>query len=105
MAEHQDPGIREGTDLAERTLLQEPRLYRVILLNDDYTTTDFVVRVIMAVFHHGASEATRIMLDVHRKGRGVVGTYTRDIAMTKVAQVHEMARENEFPLRATTEEA
>jgi ATP-dependent Clp protease adaptor protein ClpS len=105
MAEHRDPGIREGTDLAEKTRLQAPRLYRVMLLNDDYTTMDFVVKVIVAVFHRSASEATRIMLDVHRKGRGVVGTYTRDIAMTKVAQVHELARENEFPLRATAEEA
>jgi len=105
MADQRDPGVREGTDLAEQTRLQEPRLYRVMLLNDDYTTMDFVVKVIMAVFHRGAAEATRIMLDVHQKGRGVVGTYTRDIAMTKVAQVHEMARENEFPLRAAAEEA
>jgi ATP-dependent Clp protease adaptor protein ClpS len=105
MADHREPGTREGTGLAERTRLQEPRLYRVMLLNDDYTTMDFVVKVIMAVFHRGAAEATRIMLDVHQKGRGVVGTYTRDVAVTKVAQVHEMARENEFPLRATAEEA
>jgi ATP-dependent Clp protease adaptor protein ClpS len=105
MGDHADPGLREGTDLAERTRLQEPRLYRVMLLNDDYTTMDFVVKVIIAVFHRSASDATRIMLDVHRKGRGVVGTYTRDIATTKVARVHEMARENEFPLRATAEEA
>jgi ATP-dependent Clp protease adaptor protein ClpS len=105
MSDHPDSSIREGTGLAEDTRLQEPRLYRVVLLNDDYTTMDFVVRVIMAVFHRGAAEATRIMLDVHRKGRGVVGTYTRDIAVTKVAQVHEMARAREFPLRATAEEA
>jgi ATP-dependent Clp protease adaptor protein ClpS len=105
MADDRDPAVREGTGLVEDTRLQEPRLYRVMLLNDDYTTMDFVVKVIMAVFHHGAAAATRIMLDVHRKGRGVVGTYIRDIAMTKVAQVHDMARANEFPLRATAEEA
>jgi ATP-dependent Clp protease adaptor protein ClpS len=105
MADQQDPRAREGTDLAEKTRLQEPRRYRVVLLNDDYTTMDFVVRVIVAVFHRSASEATRIMLDVHRRGVGVVGTYPRDIAVTKVAQVHAMARENEFPLRATAEEA
>jgi ATP-dependent Clp protease adaptor protein ClpS len=105
MSDRPDSGIREGTGLAERTRLQQPRLYRVLLLNDDYTTMDFVVKVIVTVFHRSASEATRIMLDVHRRGRGVVGTYTRDIAMTKVAQVHELARANEFPLRATAEEA
>ena len=105
MADQQDPRTRAGTDLAEKTRLQEPRLYRVVLLNDDYTTQDFVVRVIVAVFHRTASEATRIMLDVHRKGRGVVGTYPRDIAVTKVSQVHAMARQSEFPLRAAAEEA
>ena len=89
----------------EQTKLRPPPLYKVVLFNDDYTTMDFVVKVIVAVFHRSASEATRIMFDVHRKGRGVVGTYTRDIAVTKVAQVHEMAREHEFPLRATAEEA
>ena len=105
MADQRDPAIREGTDLAEDTRLQEPRLYRVVLLNDDYTTMDFVVKVIMEVFHLGAAAATRIMLDVHRRGRGVVGTYTRDIATTKVSQVHAMARASEFPLRAIAEEA
>jgi ATP-dependent Clp protease adaptor protein ClpS len=94
-----------GTGVAQKPRLQEPRLYRVVLHNDDYTTQDFVVKVIMAVFHKPAAEATRIMLDVHRKGKGVVGMYTWDIASTKVGQVHEMARQSEFPLRASCEEA
>lgn len=96
---------QEGVDLEERTRLEEPRLFRVVLHNDHYTTMDFVVKVLVSIFHKAAGEATRIMLDVHRKGRGVVGTYTRDIAETKVGQVHEMARQNEFPLKASCEEA
>ena len=97
--------LQEQTGVREDSRLQEPRLYRVILHNDDYTTMDFVVKVIVSVFHKPAAEATRIMLDVHRKGRGIVGVYTRDIAATKVAQVHQMAREGEYPLRASLEEA
>ena len=93
------------TGVRQKPKLQEPRLFRVILHNDNYTTMDFVVQVIMAVFHKPAAEATKIMLDVHKKGVGVVGVYTRDIAATKVSQVHEMARQNEYPLRASFEEA
>jgi ATP-dependent Clp protease adaptor protein ClpS len=104
MAKTRD-ALQTGTGVAEKPKLQEPKLYRVILHNDDYTTQDFVVRVIMAVFHKPAAEATKIMLDVHRRGRGVVGVYTYDIASTKVSQVHALARQNEFPLRASCEEA
>lgn len=100
-----DPGVREDTGLAEKTRTEEPPLWRVILHNDDYTTMDFVVRVIMAIFHRPAAEATKIMLDVHKKGHGAVGVFTRDIAGTKVAEVHQMAREHSFPLRASCEEA
>jgi ATP-dependent Clp protease adaptor protein ClpS len=96
---------QEETGVLQKTRLKEPKLYRVILHNDDYTTMDFVVTVIVAVFHKPAAEATKIMLDVHKKGQGVVGVYTFDIATTKASQVHEMARQNEFPLRASCEEA
>jgi len=85
--------------------VKEPQEYRVILLNDDFTTMEFVVAVIMSVFHKGILDATRIMYDVHRKGRGVVGTYTYDIAATKINRVHTMARENGFPLKCTMEKA
>ncbi|MDR1072064.1 MAG: ATP-dependent Clp protease adapter ClpS [Treponema sp.] len=84
--------------------LKEPCDYRIILLNDNYTTIDFVVDVLMTVFHKNESEANRIMLSVHRKGKGVVGQYPFDIAQTKVDQVHRLARQAEFPLRCIIEE-
>ncbi len=99
-----------GTDRSTRsrthteTELKEPALYRVILLNDHYTTMDFVVEVIRTVFHKTAAEATKIMLDVHRKGRGLVGLYPYDIAKTKVVQVEKLAGEAEFPLECILEE-
>ncbi len=85
--------------------IKEPEQYRVILLNDDYTTMEFVVAVIITIFHKGIAEATDIMLDVHRKGRGIVGVYTFDIAATKVDQVHSLARSNGYPLKCTMEKA
>ena len=83
---------------------QEPRDYAVILLNDDYTTRDFVVEILKLIFHKSHEEATRIMLHVHRRGRGAAGIYTWDIALTKVNQVHDLARQYEFPLRCVLEE-
>jgi ATP-dependent Clp protease adaptor protein ClpS len=77
----------------------------VVLHNDDYTTKEFVVEVLQTVFQKPAIEATKIMMDVHKKGRGVVGVYTWDIAQTKVAQVHRLAKEQEFPLKCTIEAA
>jgi ATP-dependent Clp protease adaptor protein ClpS len=97
--------FQEDAGVQQKTRLQEPKLYRVLLHNDHYTTMDFVVKVIVTVFHKPAAEATKIMLDVHKKGRGVVGVFSYDIAATKVSQVHEMARQSEFPLRASCEEA
>ena len=83
--------------------IKEPDKYQVILLNDHYTTTDFVVEVLMKVFHKPIMEATSIMLDVHKKGRGVVGLYIYDIARTKIAQVHELAKQKGFPLKCSLE--
>jgi ATP-dependent Clp protease adaptor protein ClpS len=85
--------------------LKEPEMYRVILHNDHYTTMDFVVEVIIRVFHKNAVEATKIMLDVHKKGKGFVGIYPYDIAATKVFQVKQMAKERQFPLKCTLEKA
>lgn len=84
--------------------LKHPKMYRVILYNDDYTTMDFVVQVLVSIFDKPLAEATRIMLDVHKSGRGICGTYTFDIAMTKIRQVHFDARNQGFPLRCGYEE-
>jgi ATP-dependent Clp protease adaptor protein ClpS len=85
--------------------LKEPEEYRVLLLNDDYTTMEFVVTVLMTVFHKPLPESTRIMLDVHKKGKGTVGVYSYDLAVTKINQVHQLARQNGFPLKCTMEKA
>jgi ATP-dependent Clp protease adaptor protein ClpS len=84
--------------------LKEPEDFRVILLNDHYTTMDFVVEVLMVIFHKNTEEANRIMLDVHRKGKGLVGIYPWDIAATRAEQVHAAAREQDFPLRCIVEQ-
>ena len=89
----------------EEEELKEPEEYRIILLNDDYTTMEFVVSVLMTVFHKALPEATRIMLDVHKKGKGTVGVFSYDIAVTKINQVHQLARQNGFPLKCTMEKA
>ena len=85
--------------------LKTPDEYRVLLINDDFTTMEFVVTVIMTVFHKSLPESTRIMLDVHKKGKGTVGVYSYDIAATKINQVHQLARQNGFPLKCTMEKA
>ena len=83
--------------------IKEPDQYRVILLNDDYTTMDFVVEILCRVFHKSIADATQIMLNVHRQGRGECGIYTREIAESKVQQVHCIARSAGFPLKCTME--
>lgn len=80
--------------------LKRPFLYEVILLNDDYTTMDFVIDILIEVFQKSKEEASFIMLDVHLKGKGTVGVYTYDIANTKVIKVEELARKRGFPLKA-----
>jgi len=85
----------------ERTKVEEPRLYEVVLHNDDYTTQVFVVYVLMKFFHHDTATANEIMLHVHTKGLGVAGTYPRDIAETKASQVVGFARKHEMPLECS----
>ena len=96
-----DPEIQERNETVDKT--DEPPLYRVLLLNDDYTTMEFVVQVLRFVFNKPPAEATRIMLNVHREGSGVCGTYPREVAETKVETVHSLARESGFPLRCKME--
>jgi len=84
--------------------LKYPKRYKVLILNDDYTSMDFVIDVLMSIFHKSFQEAEAIMLEVHKKDKGVCGIYTHEIAQTKVMQVHKKARENGFPLRAEMEE-
>jgi ATP-dependent Clp protease adaptor protein ClpS len=107
MPKYPDPDSKYNGDikLDPDTVLQEPKMYRVILHNDHYTTMDFVVEILMVVFHKPAAEATKIMLDVHKKGAGICGVYTYDIASTKVSAVHNMAKRREFPLKCSLEEA
>lgn len=94
---------KEETVVKERRQTRKPPLYRVFLLNDDYTTMDFVVQVLETVFHKSAVEATRIMLFVHKQGRGLAGVYERQIAEAKMTEVHEQARVQGFPLKCTME--
>lgn len=98
-------GTGTGLSVEREEKLKEPEEYRVILLNDDYTTMDFVVAVLMSIFQKTEEDATRIMRDVHKKGQGFVGAYPWDIAATKAEQVHAMARKHEYPLRCIVEKA
>lgn len=84
--------------------VEKPPLYKVLLHNDDYTTMDFVVYVLINVFHRSENDAINIMLAVHHHGVGVAGVYTREIAETKINQVHNLARAHEYPLLCTMEE-
>jgi len=85
--------------------LAKPPLYRVVLLNDDYTPMEFVVDVLERIFSMDRTKATRVMLEVHTRGKGVCGTYTYEIAETKVAQVTTYARQHQHPLLCTMEES
>ncbi|WP_425248208.1 ATP-dependent Clp protease adapter ClpS [Desulfonatronum thiosulfatophilum] len=97
-----DPRI-EG-DLQVEDLLEQPKRYKVLLHNDDYTTMEFVVHVLKTVFGKSESEASMVMLKVHQEGVGICGIYTAEIAEAKVVMVHHMARKRGFPLKCTMEE-
>ena len=98
-----EPDHGEQIALRERTTVRRPKRYKVLLHNDDYTSMEFVVHVLKEYFHRSDTEANRIMLEVHHKGSGVAGIYTRDIAETKVAQVTSEARETGMPLQLSLE--
>ena len=96
-----DGAVKERVQIQKK----EPTLYKVVLLNDDYTTMEFVVEVLMSVFQKTASESYQIMMNVHVNGRGIAGVYPWEVAETKAATVISSARESGFPLQAVTEEA
>ena len=108
MSDQQFDNDRDDNDtlLTERTRpkLKKPPMYKVVILNDDFTPMEFVVHVLEAIFAHNRENATRIMLNVHKSGKGVCGIFSRDIAETKVTQVNSYSRENKHPLLCDMEE-
>jgi ATP-dependent Clp protease adaptor protein ClpS len=105
--EDDQPPSHEGDgDLAvaeSKPALKRPPMYKVILLNDDYTPMEFVVEILESFFYMGREQATQVMLAVHTQGKGVCGIFTRDVAETKAAQVNQYARESHHPLLAEIE--
>ena len=98
-----NPELEEEVDSEIRDDVSEPPMYRVLLHNDDYTTMDFVVEILMLVFNKSPEEAVNIMLNIHRKGMGLCGVYTYEVSETKVETVHAIAREHGFPLKCSME--
>jgi ATP-dependent Clp protease adaptor protein ClpS len=98
------PEIEEEVISETRDEIDEPPMYKVLLHNDDYTTMEFVVEILMLVFNKPPEEAVEIMLNVHQKGIGICGVYTYEVSETKVNTVHDLARGNGFPLKCTMEE-
>ncbi len=100
----EDTGTRFAPGLFDENETREPRRFKVLLHNDDYTSMDFVVHVLRQVFQKPEHEAMRVMLAVHQQGQGECGIYTAEVAETKVDTVHAMAKAAGFPLRASMEE-
>ncbi len=91
-------------ELIDEVSLEHPKKYKVFLLNDNYTSMEFVIDILMDIFHKNHNEAENIMLEVHKKEKGLCGVYTHEIAETKIIQVHKKAKDNAFPLKATMEQ-
>jgi ATP-dependent Clp protease adaptor protein ClpS len=98
-----DDELDGGIAAKKKRRVKKPRRYKVLLHNDDYTTTEFVVEILMDFFHKSHAEATFIMLQVHHQGVGVAGVYSKEVAETKVAEVTAVARKEGMPLLLTTE--
>ena len=96
--------LHTNYELSDEVQVKYPKKYKVFILNDDYTSMDFVIDILITFFHKSYEEAENIMLEVHKKERGLCGTYTQEIAETKVLQVIKKAQDNGFPLKATMEE-
>ena len=97
------PDVKEKVTPETRDEVAEPDMYKVLLLNDDYTTMEFVIEILIHVFNKSKENATRIMLNVHRQGVGLCGIFTFEVAETKVDTVHALARERGFPLKCAME--
>lgn len=95
--------LNRNTEILTVDRIKEPPFFRVLMHNDNYTTVDFVVKVLVSVFRRSEAEAKQIMLHVHNRGVGVCGTYPRSVAETKVARVHRLAEQEGFPLRCSME--
>lgn len=93
-----------GVVTVPRERVKAPRMYKVVLLNDDYTSMDFVVAILEGVFRKSPAEAVRIMLQVHKSGKGICGTYSKQIAEIKVMEVHRRARQEGYPLKCVIED-
>lgn len=100
-----DQGPERGVATKTRPKTKKPSMYRVILMNDDYTPMEFVVMILMGIFQKSQEEATQVMLNVHQNGIGVCGVYTFEVAETKVAQVLDAAKRGQHPLKCTLEKA
>ncbi|QNL18918.1 ATP-dependent Clp protease adapter ClpS [Hyphobacterium sp. CCMP332] len=98
-----NPDRQTGVATRTRPKTKKPSLYRVVMLNDDFTPMEFVIEVLMRIFNKSPEEATQIMLHVHQNGVGVCGVFTFEIAETKVAQVMDLARRAQHPLQCTME--
>lgn len=96
--------FKHDNELSEELELTKPKMYKAILLNDDFTSMEFVIKTLMSIFHKSEEEAYVIMLRIHNEGKGLCGVYAYDIAETKVAQVLNSAKKSKFPLRAIMEE-
>ena len=97
-------GTKKSLELDGELAISEPTKYKVLLLNDDYSSMDFVIDILMTIFHKSYAESEKIMLEVHQKQRGLCGIYTYEVAETKVAQVTKISREQGFPLKSIIEE-
>lgn len=95
---------KKSLEFEDELALKEPQQYKVLLLNDDYSSMEFVVDILMTIFHKSYAEAEKIMIEVHKSQRGLCGVYPYEIAETKVSQVTKIAREQGFPLKAIMEE-
>ena len=99
-----DDNMDDGVAIAEaKPKIKKPPMYKVVILNDDYTPMEFVVHILQAFFNLPHEKAQNVMLNVHTKGKGVCGVYTRDVAETKVEQVNDYSRQNQHPLLCTME--